>query len=258
MTIPSALAAARAVADAVLYEGYLLYPYRASAGKNQSRWQFGVLGPLGAAEAGAGEEPGLASQLLLSHRGDAEVTVWLRCLQLQSRRVERVDAAGEFVAVADLSVDGRRWLSWDEAVEHEVPVTTAALSPRGADETYAVDLAGALDVDELRSDAGELVGRLVRRRWPLAAAVHLAWSPVPTVEGVSRLEVGVANTGRPADTRDRAEATRLSFLGAHLLLSCDRRSLRVDDRPATRAGGRGRRMPPAAVLARARRPGGVG
>ncbi len=47
---------ARQVADAVLYEGYLLYPYRASAGKNQSRWQFGVLGPPGAAAAGVGEE----------------------------------------------------------------------------------------------------------------------------------------------------------------------------------------------------------
>ena len=36
---------ARAVADAVLYEGYVLYPYRASAQKNQMRWQFGVLTP---------------------------------------------------------------------------------------------------------------------------------------------------------------------------------------------------------------------
>ena len=41
---------ARRVADAVLYEGYLLYPYRATSGKNQVRWQFGVLGPIGAAE----------------------------------------------------------------------------------------------------------------------------------------------------------------------------------------------------------------
>jgi len=36
---------ARAVADAVLYEGYLLYPYRRSSGKNRVRWQFGVLAP---------------------------------------------------------------------------------------------------------------------------------------------------------------------------------------------------------------------
>ena len=51
------LDAVREIADAVLYEGYLLYPYRASAGKNQCRWQFGVLGPPGADEAGAGEGP---------------------------------------------------------------------------------------------------------------------------------------------------------------------------------------------------------
>lgn len=36
---------ARTVADAVLFEGYVLYPYRASAAKNQLRWQFGVLVP---------------------------------------------------------------------------------------------------------------------------------------------------------------------------------------------------------------------
>jgi len=45
---------ARKVADAVLYEGYLLYPYRASAAKNQARWQFGVLLPRAWAEARGG------------------------------------------------------------------------------------------------------------------------------------------------------------------------------------------------------------
>ena len=36
---------ARRVADAILYEGYLLYPYRGSSQKNQVRFQFGVLMP---------------------------------------------------------------------------------------------------------------------------------------------------------------------------------------------------------------------
>src|SRR5256885_5195153 len=36
---------ARKVADAVLFEGYVLYPYRASAAKNRVRWQFGVVAP---------------------------------------------------------------------------------------------------------------------------------------------------------------------------------------------------------------------
>ena len=35
------------VANAILYEGYLLYPYRASALKNQRRWNFGVVYPRG-------------------------------------------------------------------------------------------------------------------------------------------------------------------------------------------------------------------
>ena len=55
----------RTIADAVLYEGYLLYPYRATSGKNQSRWQFGVLGPPGAAQRGIGEDDTMSTQLLL-------------------------------------------------------------------------------------------------------------------------------------------------------------------------------------------------
>ena len=33
------------IARAVLYEGYMLYPYRPSSVKNQQRWNFGVLFP---------------------------------------------------------------------------------------------------------------------------------------------------------------------------------------------------------------------
>ena len=35
----------RAIADAVLYEGYVLWPYRRSAMKNQRRWTFGGVYP---------------------------------------------------------------------------------------------------------------------------------------------------------------------------------------------------------------------
>jgi hypothetical protein len=122
--------------------------------------------------------------------------------------------------VPDLDVDGRQWLTWDEAVEHELTVTTTALTPDVGSGVHAVDVAGGEDVAELRSGAGELVGRLVRRRWPLAASVQVAWAPVAGVVGVCRLAVEVENTGRPADPGDKVEATRRSFLGAHLLLSC--------------------------------------
>src|SRR5688500_1110186 len=101
---------ARLAADAVLYEGYLLYPYRSSAAKNQVRWQFGVLGPPGAAGAGLGEEDGLAVDCLLRPEGDdAQVTVHVRFRQLQRRQAERADGDGGFTAVGELRSDTAVW-----------------------------------------------------------------------------------------------------------------------------------------------------
>ncbi|MDN5547597.1 MAG: hypothetical protein L0H03_20265, partial [Rhodococcus sp. (in: high G+C Gram-positive bacteria)] len=111
----------RAVADAVLYEGYLLYPYRAGSAKNQSRWQFGVLGPPGAAEVGVGEEPSMSAQCLLGEfeRSGVEVTATVRFLHHQSRTVERLGAGGAWIPVDRLVVDGCESISWDEATESE-------------------------------------------------------------------------------------------------------------------------------------------
>jgi len=42
------------IVNAVLYEGYILYPYRASSVKNNQRWNFGVVYPRAYAEAQSG------------------------------------------------------------------------------------------------------------------------------------------------------------------------------------------------------------
>jgi hypothetical protein len=69
----------RAVADAVLYEGYMLYPYRPSSVKNRQRWTFGGLFP-----QGWGADPSvLHAELLLTGSGDIEVV--LRFLHLLER-----------------------------------------------------------------------------------------------------------------------------------------------------------------------------
>ncbi len=80
---------ARAVADAVLYEGYLLYPYRANSRKNQSRWQFGVLGPDRAAARGLGEEDTHVGPAARRAGSDSTLTLVVRFLQLQRRIAER-------------------------------------------------------------------------------------------------------------------------------------------------------------------------
>src|SRR3954453_6922961 len=109
---------ARTGADAVLFEGYLLYPYRATSSKNQVRWQFGVLGPPGASDAGLGGDPDVGADCVLGRgAGDARVPAHVRFLQLQTRSVERATDEG-FQPVDQLTVGARSWLSWDEAVEH--------------------------------------------------------------------------------------------------------------------------------------------
>src|SRR5690606_10469219 len=60
------LDAAHAIADAVLMEGYALYPYRASAPKNHYRWTFGVLAPRAWSDAGGCEAWWLQAQVLVA------------------------------------------------------------------------------------------------------------------------------------------------------------------------------------------------
>ena len=50
------LGAVEQIAKAVLYEGYMLYPYRPSSVKNQQRWNFGVLCPQSYSDAQKGSE----------------------------------------------------------------------------------------------------------------------------------------------------------------------------------------------------------
>ncbi|HYC62464.1 MAG TPA: hypothetical protein VEK79_23130 [Thermoanaerobaculia bacterium] len=86
------LDAAARIARAVLYEGYLLYPYRASSAKNQQRWTFGVLVPRGF--DATGERSGAKTEVVYTG-GVAEAR--LRFLQIEGDAVferEVVAAAG--------------------------------------------------------------------------------------------------------------------------------------------------------------------
>ncbi len=71
------------IADAILYEGYILYPYRASALKNGQRWNFGVLYPPAYASAQRGSDASTFQCECLARGGNLTVTV--RFLQLVTR-----------------------------------------------------------------------------------------------------------------------------------------------------------------------------
>jgi hypothetical protein len=212
MTTPTGLDTARAVADAVLYEGYLLYPYRSTSAKNQIRWQFGVLAPPGAAADGLGEDSDLAMQCLVRCERGGAITMTLRFLQLQVRSIEQRTPDG-WQPRSEFVVGQQVWLSWDEAVEQELTFGPFDADALHAGLELAVAVPGGEEVELLQDDAGETVGRVVRRRDPLAGVTRLS---VDSAGPLSRLSITVDNTaGRVSD---KAAAIRRSFIGTHLLL----------------------------------------
>ncbi|HWB86606.1 MAG TPA: hypothetical protein VG675_20855 [Bryobacteraceae bacterium] len=74
----------RQIADAVLYEGYMLYPYRASSVKNRQRWTIGGLYPEPYVER-YGSASSLQSQLLVESAEEPSISVTVRFLHLLER-----------------------------------------------------------------------------------------------------------------------------------------------------------------------------
>ena len=125
-------AAARAVADAVLYEGYVLYPYRASAPKNQVRWQFGVLVPPASpmpttSERAVGCAPSASSTPALIRRSRC-ACVASRCSAARSSATAA--GGGHSSAVTSAGRRRRTVVPWDEAVEHELDLVAIAAASR--------------------------------------------------------------------------------------------------------------------------------
>lgn len=74
----------RQIADAVMYEGYMLYPYRPSSVKNRQRWTFGGLYP--AAYGIQNDSPSsMQSQFLVEGDGEPELELTVRFLHLLQR-----------------------------------------------------------------------------------------------------------------------------------------------------------------------------
>jgi hypothetical protein len=184
---------ARSVADAVLYEGYLLYPYRASARKNQIRWQWGVLVPPAYAAAGHGEHASSHSECLLEPGTDSVLHLRLRFLQMQHR-------SGGQGPVPE----------FDEAVEHEWDSVVSVSDLLDTGQVVAVTVPGGTETTD----------GVTRQRWPLEAEVRLSAQRLEGPYGVVRLSVEIVNTAQWADPdAARHLALRHSLIAAHTVLA---------------------------------------
>jgi hypothetical protein len=216
---------AQAVADAVLYEGYLLYPYRKSSGKNQVRWQFGVLtprrwieahGPVTDSVAGSAESWWQQTECLVEAPESAAVHIRPRFLQLQAKSVHRRRPDGTFDPVARLELGRRAELTFDEAVPHEVDVVTTVGELLSGERRIRFGAPEDHETEDVYDDDGRHAGRVTRRRWPVSAALRVSMEPMPTPFRLYRLRVRVDNTDeQTAPGAARTEALRRCLIATH-------------------------------------------
>jgi hypothetical protein len=228
----------RAIADAVLLEGYVLYPYRATSTKNRFRFAFGVLAPRTWSEGPAGAEPWwMETQCLISnesHRtsatlrsGDLSATLdgRLRFLQVCRRTVERaVDpSGGRFETVDSLEVDGELVLAWDEGELREQPLPALTLETLAAGEvTMPFELPASEEIHPLYDRAGALIGRMRRSRCELRAELRLALTRTTAADPLYKLSLRTSNVTPFASLEAPRElALRASLASAHLMLSLE-------------------------------------
>ncbi len=224
---------ARTVADAILYEGYVLYPYRASSRKNQVRFQWGVLTPRAYSERDGSERWSARTECLVDFDGPPERTllrVRVRCLQTQRRRVEAhlrgnvVASAGPAFGPAEaLDVDGTSHVEWDEAIDHVVDLPPLVIPPDGmAADQLSFHLEGGCQTELVHRADGTLAGRFVRERIPIEGAVRVITAPEACGSPYAKVTVTVENATTWSDGRSlRPDIVAQSLVAVHTMLAVD-------------------------------------
>jgi hypothetical protein len=212
--------AVKKIAEAVLYEGYILWPYRRSATKNQQRWTFGGVYPRAYSEARGEDDPWIVqTQCLMLGDEDTAIEVRVRFLHVVERRVARKNALGGLEFVDELRVGGERYLSWDEATEREVAVGRLKLSDLlGSSRRVDTEISGGSREEALAEPSGEVVGAQVRSWRKLVGTVEVGAERLR--EGLFRVTVRITNT-TPWEGEDRESTLKQTFVSTHAALEIE-------------------------------------
>ena len=182
------------IASAVMYEGYILYPYRASAVKNRQRWNFGVLYPRAYSELQGGTDLW---------------TMQTECLVKAINAAATLDVRVRFLQLMTRSIDGQASETWQEGAERDVSLRDLHLREivRGPMRQNFVFPAGS-DRD----------GTIERQREQIEGAIEVESEPLD--EKIFRFRVQVFNTTSlgGTDCLSREHALMRSLASAHTIL----------------------------------------
>ncbi len=231
------------IADAVLYEGYILYPYRASAVKNRQRFNFGALMPEAFSVAERGTENwNVQTECLVLADERTTLAVKGRFLHLLAREIYQVtetpiaDSAGNDGSIAGselqlvdlMEVEGQLFQTWQEAVEREVNTPDLNLHDLLAEPLRLTFAFPAKQEREFLRDANEkIVGMISRKQQAIEGALELQIEELQTVEQpqgdnrkLFKLTARIFNTTALANAsqKSRDEALMYALASAHTIL----------------------------------------
>jgi len=221
------------IAEVVLYEGYMLYPYRPSSVKNQQRWNFGVLYPPAWCHQQSGSDRScMTTECLLKTASSTRLTVKVRFLQIVQRSVAKIhspqietpDGAPPSMEIVDrLEIAGRVYHPWQEAVEREVAFDS--LDPQAhLHSSLPFSFPQGTTFEYLRDDNETAVGVIVRESQSLSGEVKIRSEKCRGE--VYKITVEVQNLALPEphplqDTRGRDAILLDSLVSAHTILGVD-------------------------------------
>lgn len=218
------------IAAAVLYEGYILYPYRPSSVKNQQRFNFGALYPESYSLAGGGTDAcRMQTECLVKGTDETALDVKVRFLHLLTREVGQLTTspAGaqeitetDFRLVGTLEVDDQIFQTWQEVIERDVDLSELALRELVArPQRLAFNFPSSRTIETLRDQGGQAVGVLVRTQRFVAGAIEASAERVG--KQLYKITVRVLNLTAFEDAKfkSRDEALSQSLLSTHTILS---------------------------------------
>lgn len=198
------------IADAVLYDGHVLWPYRCPAPSSRRRWGSGCVLPAAWTRAGHPDDACvMQTHCLVTGPASGTIEVALRFLHVVERRIFLHTPDGPR-RVDELTIDGERHQSWEEAVEREVHAPPMTLRRLQAGHRVAIDLAGGEEREQLGAHS-----EIVRVWQPLTALLTVGAEPLGV--DVHRVEVRIAN--QTAWTGGRRDAAlRRALVSTHTIL----------------------------------------
>jgi hypothetical protein len=241
------------IVNAVLYEGYILYPYRPGSKKNRTRFTFGRVYPEAYSVSQRGAEP-FAMQtecLVRAQVGAPALEVAVRFLQPVARDAGVLPAAlpspdlpdhCEPELVPELRVDDKRYQSWQEAIERQVSLPAQDLRTLATrPQTLAFSFAASQTHEPIYDSRKQVAGVIVRRHAGLSGVVETTAEPVDAE--VFKVRVSIANRTplAPSGLDDQDAVLMRTFASTHTILCVSGGDfLSMTDPPAAYADAAGR------------------